>query len=261
FRIEPAEIEQQLITHEQVKEAVVIARKSGDSSGENALYAYVVTKRMPEISALREHLAKSLPPHMIPSAFTQIENIPLTPNGKIDRKALPEPEILKTKDYTPPLNQREELIVEIWAKTLGIEKNVISTTEDFFQLGGDSFNAFILIANLQKELDVKLTIMELFSAPTVKELSDLIKGKTGTAFTSVLPTEKKEFYPLSSAQKRLYFIYQLAPKSLAYNMATMFKLEGNLDQNRMNRVCLKLVNRHESLRSSFLVIGSEPVQR
>ncbi|MDP4147320.1 MAG: amino acid adenylation domain-containing protein, partial [Bacillota bacterium] len=172
FRIELGEIESQLLKHEEIKEAVVIDR--ADKEGNKHLCAYVVSDKEITVTELREHLAKELPDYMIPAYFIQLENIPLTPNGKINRKALPEPEgeINIGVEYAAPRNEVEEKIVKVWSEILGVEK--IGIDDNFFVLGGHSIKALDLASKLNG-LNISLKVSEVYTYPTIRKITDFIK--------------------------------------------------------------------------------------
>ncbi|UCH94150.1 MAG: amino acid adenylation domain-containing protein [Candidatus Aminicenantes bacterium] len=263
FRIELGEIESQLLSHEAVEETVVVERKDG--TGEKYLCAYVVAGPvgMPDINELREYLSKTLPDYMIPSYFVQMEKMPITKNGKLDRKALPGPELGGGKKYVPPRDSVEEKMVELWAKVLFGEDaphSPIGIDDNFFELGGQSLKATVLVYHSHKVFDVKLSLVQIFKTPTIRGLAEHIKGLTKDKYIMIQPVEKKEYYPLSSAQKRLYILQQSQPDNVFYNMPLVVRLEQGVDTGQVKEAFEKLIKRHESLRTSFMLIGNEPVQ-
>ncbi|MCP5101763.1 MAG: non-ribosomal peptide synthetase, partial [bacterium] len=256
-RIELGEIESQLSTHPEVKEAVVLARE--DEKEDRYLCAYIVP-HSPHSTNYREYLSQNLPDYMIPSYFVQIETIPLNPNGKLDRRALPEPEISIDSTITAPANHIEEELAAIWSELLQIEKEKIGTDTGFFELGGHSLKATVLISRIHKALDVKIPLEEVFQRPTIKELAVFIKDAAVDRHVSIQVTGKEEYYVLSSAQKRLYILQQLNVNSTGYNMPYIFPLTGEIDRDRLEQTFKKLIQRHESLRTSFHMVENEPVQ-
>jgi len=179
FRIEVEEIEEQLLTHEEIKKTLVLAKE--DEKGDKCLCAYIVPQAPHSLNPykLRKYLLKGLPEYMIPSHFIFLDQIPLTPNGKIDRKLLPEPEIKSGKHSTAPRNEVEEQLAEIWSEVLGIETNIIVIDSNFFELGGHSLNATVMSAKIHKKLDIKISLVDIFKAPTIEELASLIKTING----------------------------------------------------------------------------------
>ncbi len=259
LRIELGEIENQLIRHNEIEEAVVILK--GNEKEDKYICAYCVSNNQTPVSELREYLLNYLPEYMIPSYFIMVDRISLTPNGKIDRKALPEPEIGIGAGYIAPRNESEEKLVDIWADVLGREKETIGIDSNFFDLGGQSLKATLLVARIHRELDVRLPIGEIFRTPMIRELSQYIEGAIKEKFFAVVPAEKKEYYPLSSAQNRLYFIYLMEPDSTAYNVPSIMVLEGDIDRNRLEDAFRELIKRHESLRTSYMMLEEASAQR
>jgi fengycin family lipopeptide synthetase D len=262
-RIELEEIEKQLTTHPKVKESVVIAHV--DTTGDKHLCAYFVTGHEITPALLKEYLQTYLPDYMLPSYFIQLEKIPLTANGKLDRKALPRPGFKPQEDYTAPRNEIEKELVKIWMEVLDPARDVSHASpgidDNFFALGGHSLKAAILISKIHKNLDVKIPLGEIFKTPTIRALSRLIQKSTPGKYSAIQAVEKKEYYPLSSAQKRLYFLQQMDPYSRAYNMLYYIPVGDQPGKHKLESAFKKLVNRHESLRTSFAKVNEEPVQK
>ncbi|MCP5053865.1 MAG: AMP-binding protein, partial [bacterium] len=261
YRIELGEIENRLRDHEQLKEAVVVARR--DKNGSNQLCAYLVP-RVPgfDLSALRQYLSRSLPDYMIPSYFMELEKLPLNASGKIDRNALPEPIREADEGYVAPRDAIEKKLVEIWMEILEIESSgTIGIDDNFFHLGGQSLTATVLVSKIHRVFNAKLTLNEIFNAPCIRDLSEVIKKMPEVRYISLEPVEEREYYRLSSAQKRLYIIQQMEPGSIAYNMPCAFDLEGSIDIERLDAAIKQLINRHEGFRSSFFMQDNEPVQK
>jgi amino acid adenylation domain-containing protein len=260
FRIELSEIENYLLKHHDIKETIVIADK--DENEDKYLCAYTVSNHELSISQLRNYLSKNLPEYMIPSYFVPLEALPLTPNGKVDRKALPKPDKKElTGDYIAPQNLVEKKLVEIWSEVLGIKKYLISMDSNFFQLGGHSLKATILISKIHKKLNVKVPLAEIFKKPVLTELCQFIAAEEKGLYASIEKAEKKEYYRLSSAQKRLYLLHQIDPTSTAYNIPAVFILEGVFDKAKLEGTFQGLIHRHEGLRTSFGMIDDVPIQR
>jgi len=262
FRVELEEIENQLLTHGKVKEAIVLVRKDNN---DKYLCAYIVAKpgeTNPIVqSQLREYLSDRLPDYMVPSYFTQLDGIPLNSNGKVDRKALPEPEMKTGENYIAPRNELEKKLVELWSETLHVEKEKISINDNFFHLGGHSLKATTLAARIHKELKVNVPLAEIFKTSHIRGLAAFIKNAETQRFFSVEVVEKKEYYILSSAQRRLLVLQQMDEDGIAYNIPSVWQLEGGLDREKFAAVFRQLVRRHESLRTSFHTVNEEPVQR
>ncbi|MCU0289761.1 MAG: condensation domain-containing protein, partial [Acidobacteria bacterium] len=204
--------------------------------------------------------------YMLPSYFMRLAKIPLTPSGKLDRKALPEPKLKSEATYVAPRNEMEKKLVEIWGKVLGkdISLNPIGIDDHFFRLGGHSLKATALASLLYKTFDVKIPLGEIFKRPTIRQLFGYINNAVKEQYIVIEPVEKREYYPLSSAQKRLYFLQQMdnaGAVSTVYNMPSVWMLEGEPDKSYLEKVFNKLIMRHESLRTSFIIIDEEPVQQ
>ncbi|MCP4158154.1 MAG: non-ribosomal peptide synthetase, partial [bacterium] len=235
-----------------------------DNSSNTFLYAYFTSTH--EAPDLRDYLTQFLPDYMIPTFFLKLEKIPLTHNGKIDRKALAQIQIsnLKTQTYTVSLDETEKKLIGIWADVLGIQKDNIGINDDFFQIGGHSLKATILVTRIHKKFNIKLPLTEIFKNPTIRTLTGSIKRKTKEKFTHIKTAEKKDYYTLSSAQKRLYILQEMKPESTAYNMPLTIPLtrltpvETHLD--RLGKIFKQLIRRHDILRTSFHMLEGNPVQ-
>ncbi|SFJ91368.1 non-ribosomal peptide synthetase [Thermoflavimicrobium dichotomicum] len=261
FRIELGEITDQLLQHPQIEEAVVVART--DEQGHSYLCAYLVTDGPWTVAELREHLGKSLPEYMIPSYFVELEKLPLNANGKVDKRALPEPfgRGQKQEDYAAPTNETEEDLVSIWKEILGVEQ--IGIHDNFFELGGHSLKATMLASRIHKKLNVEIPLRELFNRPTIKQLADYIREAEGNPYASIEPAEKQAYYPLSSAQRRMYMAQQLedAKGGTSYNIPFVLELQGTLDVEQLSQAFRRLIERHESLRTSFHLVDGKLVQK
>jgi surfactin family lipopeptide synthetase A len=259
FRVELPEIESQLLYHNDIREAAV---RAFEENGEPYLSAYIISENLVEEKELRKFLSLALPDYMIPRYFTRLEKLPLTPTGKVDRKALPIPGAAKTgKEFAPPQDKTEKILVEIWAQVLGIEKDAISIDDDFFNLGGHSLRATLMAARIQKELHVTFPLARLFDVSTIRGISPIIRELSREKYVSIEPTEKREYYALSSPQKRLYLLQKMEPANTSYNMSYVLHLEENTDMDRLRETFKKLLSRHESLRTSFEIVDEDPVQR
>jgi amino acid adenylation domain-containing protein len=263
MRVEIGEIENHLMRHEEIKEAVVLAREN--QGGEKYLCAYIVphSSHSPHPTKLREYLSHTLPEYMIPTYFMVIDSIPFMPSGKINREALPDPGVLMEgrTSRIAPRNRVEMKLVEIWAEVLGIEKEEIGIDCDFFQLGGHSLKATLLTAKIHKHLNVKIPLVEIFRYPTIRELSELISKAAEDKYVAIENAEEKEYYPLAPAQKRLYILQKMNKSSIAYNLPQVVELDEDMDKNRLEETFRKLVERHENLRTSFHMVKDQPVQK
>jgi len=268
FRIELGEIENQLLTHENIREAFVTIRSnhSDMDMSDKYLCAYIVPhspfSSEPSLP-LRDFLAEKLPDYMIPTHFIVLDTIPLTANGKVNRKALPEPQpfIGASDGYVAPRDLIETELVDLWSQLLGIEKNIIGIDANFFRLGGQSLKATILTSKIHKAFNVMVPMRKIFEFPRLKDLAAYIKEADNAKYLSIQPTEEKTHYPLSSAQKRLYLVQQIESRSITYNTTTIVALEGVLEKMVMENGFMQLIKRHESLRTSFHPLEEELVQK
>jgi amino acid adenylation domain-containing protein len=266
-RIELADVEVQLLKHPDIKEAVVLVTdvQGGDSAGqdsEHALCAYFVPVKDISEKELEEYLFFRLPDYMVPSFFVQLEKIPLTSNGKIDRKVLPAPGADQNKSsFKAPGTPLEKELVVIWADVLSIEADTISVDGNFFKLGGHSLKATLLLSKIHKEMNVKLHLEDIFRMPTVSDLARHISGLEESKYMSIVPAASKPYYALSSAQKRLFVLNQKESDKLNHNIPTILWLEGHLDRKKLEDTFNSLIQRHESLRTSFKVEAGDIVQQ
>lgn len=260
-RIEPGEIENVLLKYPNVTESVVLARE--DESGEKQLCAYIAGKNGDiSVKELRKFVADELPSYMVPTYVIPLDKIPLTSNGKVDRSQLPEPKSSMNLNYVAPRDHVERQLAKIWSEVLEIPEDRIGIEDEFFQLGGHSLKANQVIARISNFLDVELTLAEIFSKPSIKELAAVIKDRNRQEEALIIPkATPKEAYPLSSAQKQLYIIHQMEGDTIAYNIYMTVVLEGEFDSNRFEEIFRILIQRHESLRTSFHLEGDEPVQK
>ena len=263
--MELGEVETALTRHPAIKECVVVAK--AESSGSKRLVAYVVQdqERTTTNSELRQYLKGKLPDYMIPSAFVMLAEFPLTPNGKVDRRALPEPDLsgigLGT-DFIAPRTPVEEMVASIWAEVLNLER--ISVVDNFFDLGGHSLLATQVISRLRDAFGQEMALRHIFEHPTVSELSRNIvlaqQAGDGLEAPRITPVPRHEPLPLSFAQQRLWFIDQLEPGTSFYNVPAAVRLTGHLDLEALERTLLEVTRRHEVLRTTFAVVDGEPVQ-
>lgn len=213
------------------------------------------------VTNLRNYLASELPDYMIPSFFIELEELPLLPNGKINRKALPLPEVQKTAHYIPPRNEVENKLVEIWAKVLKIEKGGISIDSNFFDLGGHSLKATGIISMIHQQFNKKLTILDIYKAGTIIELCNLLSKQKENVFELIKPAAIKEYYPISQLQQRLYIMQSREPDFISYNMPWIYNLKGNLNIDKIEKALNNLIKRHESFRTAFELNNGIPMQK
>ncbi|CAD5977262.1 Gramicidin S synthase 2 [Planktothrix rubescens] len=269
FRIELGEIETVLSQYSAVKTAIVMARE--DETEQKRLVAYVVSQAegisaqqeqsLLPVTELRQFLKAKLPEYMVPSAFVILESLPLTSNGKVDRRALPAPDFQSEEQYVAPRNPIEEILAAIWVKVLKVEQ--VGIHDNFFELGGHSLLATQLISRIRKAFKVEMPLRELFVAPTVAALAQVIKRVSEQEERTelpILPREKDTELPLSFAQTRLWFLDQFESDSSFYNIPLALRLEGNLNQDVLIQSLEEICDRHEALRTNFISVDGVATQ-
>ncbi|MGZ4113274.1 MAG: amino acid adenylation domain-containing protein, partial [Tumebacillaceae bacterium] len=262
YRVELGEIETVLTQHSVVREAAVIARE--DVPGDKRLVAYLVVDKqtMPESSQLRKFLLAHLPEYMVPSAFMYLDALPLTPSGKLDRRALPEPERDREelkRTYVAPRTPVEETLALIWADILRLEQ--VGIMDNFFELGGHSLLATQVVSRIKGAFDVELPLRKLFEAPTVSDLAIAVEqAGQMVAAPPIVPVSRDQALPLSFAQERLWFFEQLQPGTATYNLPNILRLDGKLDTEALERTLNEIIRRHESIRTGFETVNGQPVQ-
>ncbi|NOQ26617.1 MAG: AMP-binding protein, partial [Bacteroidales bacterium] len=257
FRIELGEIESTLLKHKNIKESIVLAI---EKNNDKYLCAYVVCKEEFSHEDLRAYMLAHLPDYMLPSYFVELESLPLNANGKVNRKALPSPEIKAGDDYVAPSNEIEEKLVEIWSEVLNLASKEISTNLSFFELGGHSLKAVILKSYLTKHFNIEINLDEIFKYPCIKEFSKLIEAKERTEYVEIENVEKKEYYDVTSNQARLWFLNKLDDKSTAFNLVDIFSLGLTPNYENIISAIKELLYVNESLRTGFRTVKGKPVQ-
>ncbi|MBZ4423366.1 non-ribosomal peptide synthetase, partial [Myxococcus sp. RHSTA-1-4] len=259
FRIELGEVESALLQHPSVRQALVLVRE--DIPGDRRLVAYAASDS--SAASLREHLVSLLPSHMVPSAFVLLDALPLSANGKLDRKALPAPVMQERNEgsFTGPRSDLEAKLTAIWASVLGVGE--LDVTASFFELGGHSLLATQVVSRVQDALGLPVPVRTLFEAPTVESFALAVEKKLGSAApvaTFHIPAARREGpMPLSFAQERLWFLSQLHDEQRVYNMPMAIRLSGVLAPEVLRESLRAIVQRHEALRTCFPG-GSAPSQ-
>ena len=300
YRVELAEVERMLLMHPGIKEAAVVAWER--EPGENCLVAYLVSRdgyHLP-VDQVAGFLKTRLPEYMVPTAFVIIDSLPLI-NGKLDRRALPQPESKRPElslAYEPPANEIERSLTSVWAKVLTID--TVGVLDNFFSLGGNSLLATRVITRIKDEYEVEIPVRTIFEKPTITELALVITAmlaqRANPSEAFFIPAEIERIaelssedrarfeqellkrnigrdnrktirrrdpassYPLSFAQARLFFLYQLDPSSVAYNQPKALRIAGHLKVDVMAKVLSTIVERHEILRSTFSIQDGIPFQ-
>jgi len=257
FRIEPGEIRDCILTFSGIKDAIVIADKT--TQGESYLCAYTVGINNRE-EALKKHLSDFLPYYMVPSYIIEISTIPLSVNGKIDFKALPKPGFTCKPEHEAPQTEIEKKLGYLWAQLLETDETLIGRDDSFFRLGGHSLNAVLMVSGIHRLFQVKLTLNEVFNQPKIRQLAELIRTREKEKYLNIEQAPLKSFYPVSSAQKRLFVIQQMNPDTIDYNMNWVFAIYGDLKVEKLEKAINRLLQRHEVLRTGVEMRGIEPVQ-
>jgi len=262
FRIELGEIEAALSACAGVREVVVVARE--DAPGDKRLVAYLVPEEGVVLQAaeLRAALAVRLPEHMLPSAFVALDVLPLTANGKVDRKALPAPDAtaLAAREYEAPQGEIEEALAALWRDLLKVSR--VGRQDHFFELGGHSLLAVQLISRIRTALGVELPLRAVFAGPSLSALAGAVAVAGSSTLGRIQRADRSQALPLSLAQQRLWFIDQLDKSaSAAYHVSAALRLLGKLDIAALQATLDRLVARHESLRTSFGVVDGVPHQQ
>ncbi|MFJ9427667.1 non-ribosomal peptide synthase/polyketide synthase [Streptomyces sp. NPDC101249] len=259
FRVEPGEIETRLTEHEDIAHAAVVVRE--DVPGDRRLVAYVVPVRpgaadLPAV--LRAHLAARLPAHLVPAAFVPLDRLPLSVNGKLDRAALPAPD-LTTAGGARPAGPREELLCSVFAQVLNVDR--VGVDDDFFALGGHSLLAVRLVGRIRALFDAEIPVHAVFETPSVAGLAARLEGVSGAGVRpAVVAGERPGRLPLSFAQRRLWFVDRLEGASALYNIPLVVRLSGRVDVVALGEALGDVVARHEALRTRFPQVEGEPFQ-
>ncbi|WP_428231986.1 amino acid adenylation domain-containing protein [Flavobacterium sp.] len=248
YRIELGEMDTVINSCPSIHQGVVIARE--DAYGVNELIAYIVLKEDKTKDDVIAYLKEHIPNYMIPGIMVELDEMPLTSNGKVNRKALPDPVFSRAHEYVAPGTALEETLVAIWQDLLNAEQ--VGVTDNFFELGGHSLLAVRLISAIKKALNVGVTITNVFSNPTISALASFIEVQDDTvALPLIIKQELPEAIPLSYAQERLWFIDKLKG-SEHYHMPTVLNLKGDLNTAYLSRALKTIVERHEALRTVYI---------
>ncbi|MCW6009609.1 non-ribosomal peptide synthase/polyketide synthase, partial [Micromonospora sp. CPCC 205371] len=248
FRVEPGEVEAALAAHPGVRSAVCVVF-------DQRLVAYVVAADaadgVPEVGELRGFLRQRLPEFMVPDVFVELAGLPLTANGKLDRAALPAPEVVAGGEFAPASSPTEQLLVGVWSELLAASR--VGVTDDFFELGGHSLLAARVVSRIRSVFDVEVPLNALFDHPTVAGLAALVDAATRSGVTtSITPVGRDRALPLSFGQQRLWFLDRLDPGSTEYSIGLPLRLAGDLDVRALTAALGALVARHEVLRTRLV---------
>lgn len=285
FRIELGDVAAALRQHPQVESAAVLMQ--GDTATTQQLVAYVVMQSAQndadsfDVAQLSQFLKQQLPNYMVPSVFIEMVRLPFTANGKLDRQALPVPQLsdrtAKTA-FTPPATHTERQLVDIWCECLNLEKvgeqagtqtcEQIGAHDNFFELGGHSLLATQAVSRIRDRFNIELPLRSVFESPTITEMAALVDHAAMQQTTDIAPkieplspAEKTCPMALSFAQQRLWFLDQLEGRSATYNVPTVLAVKGDLNVEFLTAALSEIVHRHEVLRTTFQVVDSQPMQK
>jgi amino acid adenylation domain-containing protein len=255
YRIELGEIENQISKYEGVENAVVVDRGDG---ADKYLYAYFTCSHRLNIELLREYLREYLPSYMVPTYFMQLDAMPLSHNGKVDRKRLPVCNATLPTMVEPPETETEKSLARIWSELLKIE--TVGVQDDFINLGGHSLKAIDAVHEISERFNVNIPIGTLYKLSNIKNIARYIENAERCNYEKIASAETKDYYIASPAQKRMFILNVFSPESTAYNLPFAWTIKGKLDVAKLEEAFVKLITRHEALRTSLHMIGEEIVQ-
>ncbi|MEV3910320.1 amino acid adenylation domain-containing protein [Streptomyces canus] len=262
FRIEPGEIQAVLADHADVASAAVVVRRTADGDPQLVAYAVPVEGHRPDPAELRAHLAERLPGHMVPAACVLIDALPLTANGKLDVRALPEPDFTDAASGQRPTTPEQSLVCRLFAEVLRLPEGSVSVVGNFFDLGGHSLLAVRLLARLRAETGEDIPMTVLFDTPTPAALALRLTEESGSIRLPPLEAAARPArVALSFAQERMWFLNRLDGASATYNIPLVVPLEHDLDEEALRAALADVVDRHESLRTVFADDGDGAHQR
>ncbi|GGZ25554.1 non-ribosomal peptide synthetase [Streptomyces poonensis] len=259
FRIELGEIESVLAAHEQIERALVVVREP--DPGDRRLVAYLVPAegaKAPRPAALREYVGASLPEYMVPSAFVTLDDFPLTPNGKLDRRALPDPEIAAELSGRAPRTPQEEILCALFTEILGV--GAVGADDNFFELGGHSLLATRLVTRARAVFGAELSLRAVFETPTPAAIARRL-NEAAADRPALRAGPRPERVPLSFSQRRLWFLDRFDGSKSIYNVPLTVRVTGDLDVDALRAAFHAVIERHESLRTVFPDADGTPYQR
>jgi amino acid adenylation domain-containing protein len=262
FRVELGEVEAALAKHPLIREAAVIARVDTDKK---LVAWFVASGDSPNTGELREYLGRLLPDYAIPSAFVQMDELPLSANGKVNRLALAQtelPRVALSSEYHAPQTKTEIELAQVWSSLLRVD--AVGTDDNFFELGGNSLLAGQTIVRVRRSFKINAPVTWLFESPTIAELAKRIESAIATGEVSTAPAlvrvSREQPLPLSFSQQSLWFLDQLEPESYAYNLAYATEINGPLVTDALRKALNAIVERHEVLRTRFISVDGNPLQ-
>ncbi|MCP5054437.1 MAG: AMP-binding protein, partial [bacterium] len=284
IRVELEEIESIFARHPSVAEAAALLRGIALSAGndeddtsktnqnkkdsKNKLLCVYITltaavkEEKEALAALEEFVSNQCPAYMKPGKLLTIEKMPRTPNGKIDYDALPDALAREEEgSFQPPRDRVETRLLDMWSDILNIQKENISVTHTFFQLGGNSLNIMTLISRIHRAFDTRISLAEVFNNPSIRQQANLVRVSAKKRYAAIKAVERRDYYLQSSAQKRLFFLDRFEEVGTSYNMPGVFHIKDKMDKHRYEEIFHALIARHESLRTCFDILGDQAIQR
>ena len=257
FRIELSEIDTNILTYENIKQSISVVQ---DINNTKTICSYIVSAENIDVKELKNYLSKILASYMVPTYIMQLEKLPLNINGKVDRKILPLPNVEKAlKEIVKPRNDIDKIIIKHLKNILSVDN--ISINDNLFDIGVDSLSAITLSSNISNDLHTQITVKDIFEHPLIKELSDYISTLSQTrSINTIQKAKKRDYYPLSSAQKRIYYASSVDNNSTLYNIAGGVILNNILDINKLQKCFNVLIQRHSILRTAFVIKENDIVQ-
>ncbi|MEY8240024.1 MAG: amino acid adenylation domain-containing protein [Cycloclasticus sp.] len=265
FRIELGEIEGTLDNHPKVKQTVVVAHQ--DNNDQACLAAYFTLngqdtgdQKTLDRAELADYLQARLPSYMVPESYTLLDRFELNSNGKVDRKALPAPEVASSRgqDYAAPEGDLEQRLAAIWIDLLPVSR--VGRLDNFFELGGHSLLATRVVSQVRSELNKELSLKALFASPVLADLASLLSESKFSEQPPLFPVSREQPLPLSYAQQSLWLVEQMRPGGSAYNIKVALSIQGDLNIGLLEESLARLVQRHEVLRTTYHATAEEPVQ-
>ncbi|GEL05494.1 non-ribosomal peptide synthetase [Rummeliibacillus stabekisii] len=260
YRIEIQEVENVLLSSPLIKDVVIVTKLNNQQ--QKFLCAYVIGEKKNIEKEIRDYLKLNLPEYMIPSVIIELEEFPLSLNGKVDKRKLPDPnQNTETKDdLAKPDNYWEEKVASVWKKILKV--NELGTNSSFFDLGGNSLVLATLATHLRKEFNMKISMKDLFRLTTVREQANFIRNKeqVNAVAKELSPLPSQSYYQLSSAQKRIYMLDRITSDKGSYNIPVPMEIFGELSESRIEEAFRRVIERHEILRTTYEIVNGKPVQ-
>ena len=250
LRIELGEIENEILNCKSIKDAVVVVK---NINNQQYICAYFTAKQEIVLDDLKESLLTKLPQYMVPNYFVQIEKMPLSHNGKLDRKSLPLPKQNESLDkvYFEPCNETEKKLEEIWKSALKLDK--VSVLDNIFEIGGHSLILAVIILKVNESFDINVKIRDLYNNPNIRQFGECISKihKEDRLYKNIKSVEKLQYYNTTSSQKRIFIMNEIEGDNLVYNMPYGFKIKGHLDKEKLEKAFNEVITHQQSLRTVF----------